>query len=158
GVVAVTALALAVSLRHGPPTAAMALLGGFLAPLVAGFDVAGISALVAYLALLTAALFGLAIRREWAWLALAAAAAGFIWINCLIASRGTSGALPAVGAFALLLSAGASAALPATGLRSHARRLAPLVAGLLQLIALAPALDFGALAWGFYLLLAGAAL
>jgi hypothetical protein len=37
-------------------------------------------------------------------------------------------------------------------------RLAPLVAGFVQLLALAPSLEFGALAWSFYLVLAGAAL
>ena len=70
GVLAVTTAALALSLRHGPPTAIMALVGGFLAPLVAGFDAAGIGALTVYLALFVTALFGLAIHRGWGWLAL----------------------------------------------------------------------------------------
>lgn len=155
-VLAVTVLALALSLRHGPPTAVMALAGGFMAPLVAGFDAAGIGPLLVYLALLVAALFGLAVHRGWGWLALAASVAGFGWVNFLIFAH--TGDLSAVGAFTMLLAAGSSAALPATGLRNPLLRLAPLLAGFVQLVALAPALDFGPLAWSFYLILSAAAL
>jgi len=158
-VVLVTAAAMALALRHGPPTAVMALTGGFVAPLVAGFDAAGIGPLLVYLGLFTGALFGLAIHRGWGWLALAASIAGFAWINYLIAAlAGRSADLSAVGGFAMLLAACASAALPATGLRNPWLRLAPLVAGFVQLLALAPSLEFGALAWSFYLVLAAAAL
>ncbi|MDV3457794.1 DUF2339 domain-containing protein [Sphingomonas sp. HF-S4] len=158
-VVLVTAAAMGLALRHGPPTAVMALIGGFVAPLVAGFDAAGIAPLLVYLALFISALFGLAIHRGWGWLALAASIAGFGWINFLIvALAGREGDLSAVGAFTMLLAACASAALPATGTRNPWLRLAPLVAGFVQLLALAPSLDFGALAWSFYLVLAAAAL
>ncbi|MBX3563097.1 MAG: DUF2339 domain-containing protein [Sphingomonas sp.] len=158
-VLAVTAIALGLSLRHGPPTAVMALLGGFMAPLVAGFDAAGVGPLLVYLALLVAALFGLAVHRGWGWLALAASAAGFGWVNFLIFARtGNIGDLSAVGAFTMALAAGSSAALPATGLRNPWLRLAPLLAGFVQIIALAPALDFDPLAWCFYLVLSAAAL
>jgi uncharacterized membrane protein len=158
-VVIVTAAAMGLALRHGPPTAAMALIGGFIAPLVAGFDAAGIGPLLVYLALFIGALFGLAIHRGWGWLALAASIAGFAWINFLIAALdGRDQDLSAVGAFTMLLAACASAALPATGTRNPWLRLAPLVAGFVQLFALAPSLDFGALAWSFYLVLAAATL
>lgn len=154
---AITALALALSLRHGPPTAIMALGGGFIAPLVAGWNAAGIGPLLVYLGLFTAAIFGLAVNRRWGWLALAATGAGFAWINFLLAMLG-GGDLAMVGGFVVILAAGASAALPATGIRTPWLRLAPLVAGLIQLIAIAPALQFDALAWSFYLVLAAAAL
>lgn len=155
----ITAAAMGLALRHGPPTAVMALIGGFVAPLVAGFDAAGIGPLLVYLALFIAALFGLAIHRGWGWLALAASIAGFGWINFLIAAlHGRDQDLSAVGAFTMLLAACASAALPATGTRNPWLRLAPLVAGFVQLLALAPSLEFGALAWSFYLVLAAAAL
>jgi uncharacterized membrane protein len=158
-VLVVTGGALALALRHGPPTAVMALIGGFAAPLVAGFDAAGIGPLLVYLGLFTAALFGLAIHRGWAWLALAACVSGFAWINFLIVMLVTrSGDLSAVGGFTMLLAIGASAALPATGAGNRWLRLAPLVAGCLQLTLLAPALEFGWLAWSFYLVLAAAAL
>lgn len=158
-VVLVTAAAMGLALRHGPPTAVMALIGGFVAPLVAGFDAAGIGPLLVYLALFTGALFGLAIHRGWGWLALAASIAGFAWINFLIAAlHGRGDDLSAVGGFTMLLAACGSAALPATGMRNPWLRLAPLFAGFVQLLALAPSLEFGALAWSFYLVLAAAAL
>lgn len=158
GVIVVTATALALSLRHGPPTAVMALVGGALAPMVAGFDAIGIGPLMVYLGLLVAALFGLAIHRGWGWLALAASAVGFLWINFLLVAHVGAGGLSSLGIFTLLLAAGASAALPATGIRQRWIRLLPLVGGLIQLLLLAPALEFGSLAWSFYLILAAAAL
>ncbi len=159
GVLAVTTAALALSLRHGPPTAIMALVGGFLAPLVAGFDAAGIGALTVYLALFVTALFGLAIHRGWGWLALAASIAGFGWTSFLLAVlTGRASDLTALGLFTMLLAAGASAALPAAGVTRGAIRIAPLVIGLIQLTLLAPQLDFGMTPWSFYLVLAAATL
>jgi uncharacterized membrane protein len=155
--IGITALGLVLALRHGPPTAVLALTGGFVAPLVAGYDAAGIGPLLVYLALFTAALFGLAVHRGWAWLAIAATAAGFAWVNFLLFALGGE-ELAAPAAFVVLLAVGASLAFPRTGVASAWLRLAPLVAGLVQLLAFAPALDFSALAWAFYLILAGAAL
>ena len=155
--IGVTAAGLVLALRHGPPTAIMALVGGFAAPLIAGFDVAGVGPLLVYLGLFVAALFGLAIHRSWAWLALAATASGFAWINLLLFLLNPSD-LPAVGLFVVLLAIGATLALPATDAGSRWIRLLPLAAGLVQLLILAPALDFSPLAWAFYLTLAAAAL
>ncbi|WP_333570795.1 DUF2339 domain-containing protein [Sphingomonas sp.] len=157
-VVLVTFGAMGLALRHGPPTAVMALAGGFLAPLVAGFDAAGIAPLLVYLGLFVAALFGLAVHRRWGWLALAASVAGLAWTQFLLAVLDGRGNLSAVGLYTMLLAGGASAALPAAGLRNRWLRLAPLLAGLLQLVAIAPGLDFGPLAWSFYLVLAAATL
>lgn len=155
--IGVTSAGLALALRHGPPTAVMALVGGFAAPLIAGFDVAGVGPLLVYLGLFVAALFGLAIHRGWAWLALAATASGFAWINLLLFLLDAND-LPALGLFVVLLAVGATLALPATEAGSRWIRLLPLAAGLVQLLLLAPALDFSALAWGFYLTLSAAAL
>lgn len=155
--IAVTGLGLVLALRHGPPTAVLALAGGFVAPLVAGYDAAGIGPLLIYLALFTAALFGLAVHRGWAWLAIAATATGFAWINFLLFALGGED-LAAPAAFVVLLAVGASLAFPRTGVASAWLRLAPLVAGLVQLLAFAPALDFSGLAWALYLTLAAAAL
>lgn len=155
--IAVTGLGLALALRHGPPTAVLALAGGFVAPLVAGYDAAGIGPLLVYLALFTAALFGLAVHRGWAWLAIAATAVAFAWVNFLLFALGADDlSLPA--AFVVLLAAGGSLALPRAGVTLTWLRLAPLVAGLAQLLAFAPALDFSALAWTLYLMLAAASL
>lgn len=155
--IGVTAAGLVLALRHGPPTAIMALVGGFAAPLIAGFDVAGIGPLLVYLGLFVAALFGLAIHRGWAWLALAATASGFAWINLLLFLL-NPGDLPAVGLFVVFLAIGATLALPATEMRHDRVRLLPLAAGLVQLLLLSPALEFSGLAWGFYLTLSVAAL
>jgi len=156
-VVAVTLAGLGLALRHGPPTAIMALIGGFVAPLIAGVDAANIGPLLVYLALLVAALFGLAIRRGWWWLALGACGGGFVWVNILLFMVDQD-ALAGVGGFVLLLAIGATLALPSTGAARPWLRLLPLLAGLLQLMVLAPALDFGPLAWGLYLVLSAAAL
>lgn len=152
----VTALALFLALRHGPPTAVLALAGGFAAPLVAGYDAAGIAPLLIYLALFTGALFALAVHRGWAWLAIATTVAGFGWINFLLMVLTDDQG--AAAAFAVVLAIAASAALPRAGVGSPWLRIAPLVAGLVQLLAFAPAMDFGALAWAMYLTLAGATL
>ncbi|MCW4462229.1 DUF2339 domain-containing protein [Sphingomonas sp. BT-65] len=155
--IGVTALGLGLALRHGPPTAVLALAGGFVAPLVAGYDAAGIGPLLVYLALFAAALFGLAAHRGWAWLAIAATACGFAWVNFLLFALGSDD-LAAPAAFVVLLAVGASLALPRAGVTAAWLRLAPLVAGLVQLLAFAPALDFSALAWALYLTLAAATL
>lgn len=157
-VVLVTLGAMGLSLRHGPPTAIMALAGGFLAPLVAGFDAAGIAPLLVYLGLFVAALFGLAVHRRWGWLAFAASIAGLGWTQFLIAVLDGHANLSAIGFYTMLLAGGASAALPAAGLRNRWLRLAPLLIGMLHLAAIAPGLDFGPFAWGFYLVLATATL
>lgn len=151
--VGVTGLGLALALRHGPPTAILALAGGFIAPLVAGYDAAGIGPLLVYLALFTAALFGLAVHRGWAWLAIAATAAAFAWVNFLLFALGDA-ALTPPAAFVVLLAVGASLVFPRAGVGTVWLRLAPLVAGLVQLLAFAPALDFSGIAWTLYLTLA----
>ncbi|UZK68083.1 DUF2339 domain-containing protein [Sphingomonas sp. S1-29] len=153
--VAITGIALALAVRHGPPTAVMALAGGFAAPLVAGYDAAGLGALLVYLGLFVGALFGLGINRGWTWLTIAAALAGFGWANFLGLALG-DGDVAAVGLFVVVLAIATTLALP-PGARAWLR-VAPLAAGLLQLLVFAPTLDFGPFAWGCHLVLAGAAL
>ena len=154
---AITAGALFLALRHGPPTAIMALAGGFAAPLVAGFEAAGVGPLLTYLAIFIAALFGLSIRRGWSWLALASVVAGFGWANLiLLLLDGRDAAL--VAGFAVILAIGAALALPRTGETRPLFRVAPLIAGFLQLLVLVPTLDFSSIAWVFYLVLGAAAL
>lgn len=155
--VGVTALGLFLALRHGPPTAVLALAGGFVAPLVAGYDAAGIGPLLVYLGLFTAALFGLAIHRGWGWLALAATVVGFGWVNFLLVALEPV-LLTGPAAFVIALALAATLALPRAGITSAWLRTAPLVAGLVQLLVFAPALQFDGFAWSFYLILAAAAL
>nr|WP_260481566.1 DUF2339 domain-containing protein [Sphingomonas sp. J315] len=155
--IAVTTLGLFLALRHGPPTAVLALAGGFVAPLVAGYDAAGIGPLLIYLGLFTAALFGLAIHRGWSWLALAATAVGFGWVNFLLVALDPN-LLTGPAAFVIALALAATLALPRTGVTSAWLRAAPIVVGLVQLLVFAPALQFDGFAWSFYLILAAAAL
>jgi uncharacterized membrane protein len=154
---AITGAALGLALRHGPPTAVMALAGGFAAPLVAGFDAAGIGPLLVYLGLFVAALLWLAVARGWMWLALAAGASAFGWAGFLLAAV-RADEVAGVAAFIVALALGVTLALPSAGIQRPWLRAAPLVAGLAQLLLAAPLLDFGPLAWGFYLVLSAAAL
>jgi uncharacterized membrane protein len=153
----VTALGLFLALRHGPPTAVMALVGGFAAPLVAGYDAAGIGALLVYLGLFVAALLALAIVRGWAWLALSALVAAFGWVGLLIALVPPA-SLGGIGVFLIALAIGGSLAAPRAAIARPWLRAAPVIVALVQMLALAPMLDFSALAWSFYLTLSAAAL
>lgn len=154
---AITALGLFLALRHGPPTAIMALIGGFAAPLVAGYDAAGIGALLAYLGLFVAALLALAIVRGWAWLAVSALVAAFGWAALLIALVPPD-RLAGIAAFLVALAIAGSLAAPRAAIGHRWLRAAPLLAALVQMLAIAPMLDFSPLAWGFYLTLSAAAL
>ncbi|MFV1920626.1 DUF2339 domain-containing protein [Sphingomonas sp. MJ1 (PH-R8)] len=154
---AISGVALGLALRHGPPTAVMALAGGFAAPLVAGFDAAGIGPLLVYLGLFVAALLWLAVARGWMWLGLAAGASAFGWAGFLLAAV-RADEVGGVAAFIVALALGVTLALPSAGIRRPWLRAAPMVAGLAQLLLAAPLLDFGPLAWGFYLVLSAAAL
>lgn len=152
----ITGAGLALAIRQGPPTAVMALVGGFVAPLVAGYDAAGVAPLMVYLGLLVGALFVLAARRGWGWLAIAAALAGFGWTGFLTFAL-DGGDRPVVGVFVVGLALAASLALPKAGATRLALRIAPMALGLAQLFLLAPALDFSPLGWAFYLVLGAAA-
>lgn len=152
----VTAAALFLSLRHGPPTAIMGLIGGFSAPFLAGSS-GDLVPLLVYLGLLIAGLFALALHRGWLWLAIAATGGGVLWtLGILIA--GLSGLGVAVGVFIVALALAATQILPRTGKLDPALRLLPMVGGFLQLALLAPLVDFAASGWMLYALLSAASL
>ncbi len=147
GMAAVTVAALVLSLRHGVPTAAMGLVGGFLTPLLVGSHSQSAAPLLVYLALLDIALFALAWRRGWTWLAAAATLLSFVWTFYLLADRPAEDALLA-GFFIGALAVVAGLVRPGTG-----RQLAlvqPLGLGLLQLAMLVARTDVGAPAWGLF--------
>jgi uncharacterized membrane protein len=81
---AITAAALGLSLRHGIGTAALGLIGGFLTPWLVGDPAAGALPLLAYLALLNVAVFAIAWRRNWGWLTAVAVLATFAWTAALL--------------------------------------------------------------------------
>jgi uncharacterized membrane protein len=146
GMAVVTVAALGLSLRHGAPTAIMGLVGGFLTPLLVGSQ-SQTAPLLVYLALLDLALFALAWRRGWTWLAAAATVLSFAWTLWLVAERSAEDALLA-GLFIAALAAAAALVRPGTG-----RQLAliqPLGLGLLQLAILIARTDVGAPAWALF--------
>ncbi|WP_114953155.1 DUF2339 domain-containing protein [Sphingosinicella terrae] len=151
---AVTAAALGLSLRHGAPTAVMGLAGGFLTPLLVGDPDAGAVPLLAYLALLDLALFLIAWRRGWTWLAAAAVALSFVWSAYLLAQP-PEDAL-AAGFFVLLLAVAASLVRPGEG--RELGMIQPLLIAIVQLGVLVARADLGLPAWGLFAGLAAASL
>ncbi len=157
GVIAVTILAFVLSQRHGPPTAIMGLLGGFAAPYVAGLGPESVAPLLIYLGIFTAGLFGLAIHRGWAWLALLATGGSVLWTTALL-FLDVSGDVPFVGAFIVLLAVGGVLTLSRTGtsfgIPKPVMQAIPLGVGLLQLVTLAPLIEFSLISWLFFGVLA----
>ena len=152
----VTAAALFLSLRHGPPTAIMGLIGGFSAPFLAETS-GSLVPLLVYLGLLIAGLFALAIHRGWLWLALAATGGGVLWtLGIMIADL--SGLGVAVGVFIVILALAATQVLPKTRVIDPRLRLLPMLGGFLQLALFAPLVDFAVTGWALYGLLSAASL
>jgi uncharacterized membrane protein len=152
--VLITVTALALSLRHGAPTAAMGLVGGFLTPLAVGDPDAGALPVLAYLALLDAAIFAIAWRRGWTWLAAAATALSFAWSGYFILEP-PDDAL-AAGVFAALL--GIAASLPRPRQGRPLSLMQPAAIGLVELAALVARPDLELSAWLLFGALAAASL
>jgi uncharacterized membrane protein len=152
--VAVTAAALVMSLRHGAPTAIMGLIGGFLTPLLVGNNDSGALPLLAYLALLDLALFAIAWRRGWTWLAAAAVLLSFLWTGFLL-TRPPDDAL-AAGAFVVLLGLAACLVRPGDGRQLNL--IQPLAIAAVQLAFLVARADLGIEAWALFGALSVAAL
>jgi hypothetical protein len=144
--IAVTAAALVMSLRHGAPTAIMGLIGGFLTPALVGDSDSGALPLLAYLALLDLALFAIAWRRGWTWLAAAAVLLSFLWTGFLL-TRPPQDAL-AAGAFALLLGLAACLVRPGDG--RQLGLIQPLAIAGVQLALLVARADLGVEAWALF--------
>jgi uncharacterized membrane protein len=147
---AVTALALVLSLRHGAPTALMGLVGGFLTPMLVGDPNAGAVRLLVYLALLDIALFVLAWRRGWTWLAAVAVGLSFLWSAWLL-SRPPEDAV-AAGVFIILLALAASLLRPGPG--RWLALMQPMAIGVVLMSALVARADLGPQGWELYGLLA----
>jgi len=152
--VAVTAAALILSLRHGAPTAVMGLVGGFLTPLLVGNPDAGAVPLLAYLALLNVAIFAIAWRRGWTWLAAAGVLLSFVWTGYLV-SRPPDDAL-AAGVFIVLIGIAASVARPGQG--RQLSLIQPLAIAAVELALLVARVDLGLQAWLLYGALSAASL
>ena len=151
---AITGAALGLSLRHGAPTAVMGLIGGFLTPLLVGDPEAGAVPLLAYLGLIDVAIFLIAWRRGWTWLAAAAVALSFVWSAFLLA-QAPEDAL-ASGVFIVLLAVAATLVRPGEG--RSLRLIQPLLLGLAQLAFLAARSDIDLAGWALFGALAIAAM
>ncbi|HEX8258233.1 MAG TPA: DUF2339 domain-containing protein [Allosphingosinicella sp.] len=150
----ITAGALALALRHGVPTAAMGLTGGFLTPLLVGDPDASAVPLLGYLALLNAALFALAQRRGWSWMAVAAVVLSFLWTAALLRSDANDAL--AAGIFVAAMGIAASLAEPGGG--RPLRLIQPAALALIQLAVLVGRTDLGLPAWALFGALAAASL
>lgn len=139
---AVTAAALAQSLRHGPGTAALGLIGGFLTPWLVGDPHTGALPLLFYLALLDAAVFAIAWVRKWPWLAGVAVLASFAWTGYLLTRPADEAILG--GGFALALGVLARLLRPAGGSLAW---LQPVGIAGLELAILCARSDVGATGW-----------
>jgi uncharacterized membrane protein len=151
-VVLTTALAFALALRHGPPTALMGLIGGFAAPWAAGMGASNLPTLLLYLAVFIAALFGLAVWRRWLWLLVLASGGGLAWSLAMLATANSNlgllaGFIALTGGAALLA---AQRFEGANGLWLQLARYAPMAVALAQLAILLPKTGFSATGWIFY--------
>jgi uncharacterized membrane protein len=158
GLAAVTGAAIALSFRFGLPSAVLGLVGGFAAPALVGSDQSNLPLLTLYLALVTGGLALTGRRQDRAWLGMAALGGGLGWGALLLAADAarTSDGL-VLGAYLVLLG-GVLPALSGGSGRPHLLlRIGAAAIGALQLAALIQLGGFGAMQWGFYLLL-GAAL
>jgi uncharacterized membrane protein len=156
--VLITAAAFVLALRHGAPTAALGLVGGFSTPLLAGDPEASALPVLAYLALLNGAIFTIALRRRWRWLVTAAVAASFAWTGFFIlrpveAGYAASDALAAGFAAALL---GTLASLPRAG--PLLSRLPPAIIASAEVALLVARGDAGVAGWLLFGAMAGVSL
>ena len=156
GMAAVTAGALALSVRFGPPSALLGLAGGLATPALVGSLQPDVPMLSVYLALTIAALATVSRMQRWAWLGVAALLGGAGWSAWLIAT-GALGAIESlsIGGLVILL----SFALPFiafTGDRGAIQRMASILIGSAELAVLVAKGGFEPLQWGLFALLAAA--
>ena len=94
---------LAAALLHGPALAGLGVVGAFVTPLLVASDKPDYWALYIYIAIVTAAAFGLARIRLWRWLAVTTIAFGAFWMLVGIPQAGALGphAFDMIASFAL---------------------------------------------------------
>ena len=157
GLAAVTAAALGLSLRFGPPSALLGLAGGLAAPALVGAMQPNVPLLAVYLGLTIAGLAGVSRMKRWPWLALAALVGGVGWSLWMVLATNaldTLGSL-SIGGYVLLL----ALALPMIafdGPRAALLRAGSAIVGALQLALLVGIGGFAPLHWGLFILLAAA--
>ncbi len=152
---AITAGALGLALRFGPPCAVLGLVGGLAAPALVGAPPGNVGVLSIYLLLTIAALSGLARSQRWRWLAAAALTGGFGWgAVMLVASVLTGDDSLIIGVYLLLL-AFVAPLIAGDWARGPLKLLPPFVAAL-QMGVLVAQGGYAPLVWGQYALLSAA--
>jgi len=102
---AVTATAVLLSLRHGPPIAMLGMVGGFLTPMLVGASDPNPAVLFGYLTALSIGLFVVIRRESWWWLAWPIVIACYAWVLIWLAGSGTPGDSVWVGLFLIAVCA-----------------------------------------------------
>jgi uncharacterized membrane protein len=150
GMAAVTALAMALSLRFGAPSALLGLVGGLAAPALVGAGQPNVPLLTLYLALAVGGLSALSRTQRWAWLGIGALVGGLGWGAVLLIGGALDTAstlsigfyVMAVGiAFPLLALPNAGAAII---------RIAGSIAATAQIAALVATGGFALLHWSLF--------
>lgn len=158
GLVAVTGIALGLSLRFGAPSAILGLAGGLAAPALVQANAPNVPLLCTYLALALGGLGAISRRQRWMWLGVGALIGGAGWGMLLILKGGLDFfSTLSVGALVLL----AGVALPALVFPRSTKALlrggGALVAAA-QIALLIATGGFAPLHWGLYGLLSAAIL
>ena len=146
----VTALAMALSLRFGAPSALLGLVGGLAAPALVGTGEPNVPLLTLYLALAVAGLCVLSRAQRWMWLGAAALAGGLGWGLALVLGgvMDTAASL-SIGFYLLVI----GIALPLIALPSRAGKLLRTggsLAAAAQMAALVATGGFSLLHWGLF--------
>ncbi|MFT3966254.1 MAG: DUF2339 domain-containing protein [Sphingobium sp.] len=156
GLALVTALAMALSIRFGAPSALLGLVGGLAAPALVGEGPPNVPLLSAYLALAIGGLTALSRQQRWMWLGVGALIGGAGWGGLLI----LTGTLDWAGSLSLgllvLLIGLALPLLAFTGVRAVLFRSVAALLASAQIALLVAKGGFAPLQWGLYLLLSAA--
>lgn len=102
---ALTAVAVLLSLRHGPPIAMLGMVGGFLTPILVGAGDPNPAVLFSYLTALSIGLFVVIRRENWWWLAWPIVIACYAWVLIWLAGNGAPGDSIWIGLFLIAVCA-----------------------------------------------------
>jgi uncharacterized membrane protein len=157
GLALVTVAALGLSLRHGPPSALLGLIGGLAAPALTMAAPANVPLLSTYLALTIAALVGVSRSQRWFWLAPLALIGGAGWSLWLILAGQAFGLVSTLSLGGLVLLLAIAAPLVAfKGPRSALMQTAAALVGAAQLALLLAIGGFDPLHWALFTLIMAA--
>lgn len=153
GLAGVTALAMALSIRFGAPSALLGLVGGLAAPALVNAGQPNVPLLSCYLALAVGGLCTLSRTQRWLWLGIGALIGGAGWgVAMLVLGALDAGA--SISVALLLIALGVAFPLLAfSGPRANSLRLAAAVIAAAQVAALVATGGFTLLNWGLFGLL-----